>query len=1006
MGESQPDDDVTVVRTTAGTAASGGPEAHLRAGDVVGRYRLLERLGSGGMGVVWVARDPQLERRVAVKVLHELGRRPGSQGQERMRREAIAQAGLSHPNVVGIYDVGVHDGRLFLTMELVVGRTLEQWAADEPDLAAIVGVFEQAAAGLEAVHQAGFIHRDFKPSNVMIDGQGRALVMDFGLARLGDPETASGSAAAASASSLSLEGSQVFSTVLTCDGVIMGTPAYMAPEQHLGRDADARADQFSLCAALFETLVGRRPFAGSGVKQLAHAKLHGTLDFSGARVSIPRALEALLRRGLDPEPSRRHPSMREVREGLAALRRRRSPVRPVALATAGLLALGGIGWAGLSRADDDACVEDAQQLQRVWNDEVELQLRGAFRATELGYAEDAAERTAAGLDDYTARWADAYRDACRATTQQRPAEGLDLRLACLAEARDSVALTVGLLLDADASGVARAATQVAGLPPLHHCEDFAVLRAGSRGAEDSAVAAAADAVRSQLERARTLALAGRYEEGRTAADEALVRARALAHEPSIARALVRLGALELDHGRPEAARDRLTEAAVLAAGIEDYATATEAATRLVFVCAEKLGLQDEALSWSRHAEASLARMPADVLARARLDSSLGVLHSVSGEYAQALECFERAHEILGAQLDPEHPEAVGALENIGLAYVELGQPQRGAELLSRSAAIMEKVLGPQHPDYGHSLMNLGYVAGVLGHHDEAIEHYSRMLHITRDALGPHHPQVSVALASLGTAASMQDRLVDAERYYREAIAVLDGSPGEHLVDRAWLLVERADVISQLERYDEAVPLYRRARASLEVSYGADHDAVAHVLMSEAASLVELRRTDEAEAALDRAREILEARLPPDHPTLGTQHANRGDLLRAQGDLPGAAAELSQGLEITRAALGREHPAVASILLSLGEVQLERGEAIVGREHLREALRITTAGSVGEGFSAEIRFVLARSLWEDPALRAEARDLARAAREGFAGFGELFQPDVDEIDAWLRAHRHG
>ncbi|MCA9650464.1 MAG: serine/threonine protein kinase [Myxococcales bacterium] len=1007
MGEPVLGDDVTVVVSeTVAEPLVPIAEASLRAGDRVGRYRLVRRLGSGGMGVVWVAHDPELDRTVAVKVLHERSRRGGSRAHERMRREAVAQARLSHPNVVAIYDVGLHEGRVFLTMEHVEGRTLDEWAARGPALPEVLEVFEQAAAGLAAVHEAGFVHRDFKPSNVMIDREGRVLVMDFGLARLSDPESVSELDAAASSAGWSVEGSNVFATELTCEGVAMGTPAYMAPEQHAGGSADARADQFSFCATLYEVVVGRRPFQGRTIKELAHEKAHGERDFGSARLAVPRALRALIGRGLEPEPVRRHPSMDELRERLGQLRGARSRARPVALAITAALALGGIGWAGLVRVDPDACEAGEQLMTRGWNDERRERLRRSFVDTGLVYAEDAARRAGQRLDAYAERWTAAHQRVCTSAAERSEAAELDPRMACLAQARASMTMTVELLLEADANGVQHAADQVLGLPSLTRCEDLDTLRAELPLPEDAERHAAIEAIQAELEAARALELGGRYDEGLARARAALADARALGHEPTVARALIRLGALELGLGDPESSRQLLTEAALLAAGADDHSAAADAASRLVFVCAEALGRPDEALRWARHAEAALERMPLDPLARARLDGSLGVLYSATGEHARALERFEAAHEAKREVLGAEHPEVAGALENVALSLGELGRPRDAEVLHRRTAAIMEEVLGPEHPDFAFSLMNLGYAVAALGKHDEAIEHYSRALEISRAALGPRHPQVSRALSSLGRAAVDQDRLLEAEGYYREAAEILEAGPGERHHEHAWLIADRAHVMLQMGRNEEALALFRRAREILEAEHGPDHDDVGHVLMSEASSLIELERLDEAEVALDRVGAIFEAQLEPGHPARGAYRANRGELLRARGDREGARAELLEGLAITRAALGPDHPAVASILLSLGEIALDRGQPAEAQEHLREGLRITEAGAVGEGFRAALRFALAKALWDDDATRAEARDLARRARDGFGGYGELFDEDVAEIDAWLEGHRSG
>ena len=222
----------------------------------MGRYLVLGTLGEGGMGVVHAAYDPELDRKVALKVLLP-GRGGRAKGHERLLREAQSLARLSHPNVVAVHDVGTHEGRVFVAMEFIAGTTLSATIESQrPGLEAIVGLYAAAGRGLEAAHRVGLVHRDFKPDNVMVDREGRVRVVDFGLAQ---------AVAEASAE----ESSQGSAVGLTATGALMGTPAYMAPEQFQGRPTDARTDVFAFCVALYEHLHGERPFAGETLVTLA-----------------------------------------------------------------------------------------------------------------------------------------------------------------------------------------------------------------------------------------------------------------------------------------------------------------------------------------------------------------------------------------------------------------------------------------------------------------------------------------------------------------------------------------------------------------------------------------------------------------------------------------------------------------------------------------------------------------------------------------------------------------
>src|SRR5215470_5885792 len=236
----------------------------LPRGTQMDRYVLLERIGVGGMGEVYSAHDSELERKVALKLLHpESAKADASLGPRRLLREAQAMARLSHPNVVAIYDVGTFEDHVFIAMEYVAGRTLRHWLKEaDRDWRQIVENFVEAGRGLGAAHAASVLHRDFKPENVLVGNDGRCRVLDFGLARANDrdPDQTEIEFAA-----LTISKAKQLALELSRTGAMVGTPAYMAPEQLLGQSVDARGDQFAFCVTLYEALYGERPFAGENL---------------------------------------------------------------------------------------------------------------------------------------------------------------------------------------------------------------------------------------------------------------------------------------------------------------------------------------------------------------------------------------------------------------------------------------------------------------------------------------------------------------------------------------------------------------------------------------------------------------------------------------------------------------------------------------------------------------------------------------------------------------------
>src|SRR6185295_6524369 len=334
----------------SGSPASSGPASGFAAevtvpnalapGASMGRYTILERIGSGGMGTVYAARDPELGRRVALKVISNTSRVGMPELRQRLLREAQAMAQVSHPNVTVVHEVGMVGSQVFLAMEFVEGTTLRQWLQAAPrKWREVLEAFFQAGRGLEAAHAQGLVHRDFKPDNVLMGADGRARVADFGLVR---PKLES------------LESlPDVLASPITAVGALLGTPGYMAPEQLRGKVPDARADQFSFCVALYEALYRVRPYGGDNLIARLQIIERGEVTPPAGRHQVPAAVGAVLRRGLLVEPEQRYPSMNALLDALERASRARAvgPAVPIAIGAAVVLAV--VGGLVISRSGAD-----------------------------------------------------------------------------------------------------------------------------------------------------------------------------------------------------------------------------------------------------------------------------------------------------------------------------------------------------------------------------------------------------------------------------------------------------------------------------------------------------------------------------------------------------------------------------------------------------------------------------------------------------------------------------
>ncbi|HEX3476141.1 MAG TPA: serine/threonine-protein kinase [Kofleriaceae bacterium] len=536
--------------TAAGSAPASGPAAEparLARGAVLGRYVIEELIGAGGMGVVYRARDPDLGRAVAIK---QLGRvRRDWQWRARLLREAQSMARLAHPNVVTVYDVGLaHDG-LFVAMEYVEGVTLRRWLAQPRSRHEIIAAFAGAGRGLHAAHLAGLVHRDFKPDNVLIAGDGRARVTDFGLARWEAAEAADLAEDAGGAGGAGGDRSAA-PAGLTVDDAVMGTPGYMAAEQYAGAAVDARTDQFAFTCALFEALHGERPFAGDP-DAIREAVL------AGRPLAHPRDLPAWLRRildrGLETDRERRFASMAELVAALeadpVAARRRRA----IAIAVAAVVAIAGGGYAATAARDRDqrlaACREAPDELAGSWD-----ATRKAAIAAGFGVAERPGRaRTWAKLEQLVDRRAAALRAAreqtCLASARGEQSRELAAkRSACLDERRDELVALTGLMArsDSDPASLIAAARRV---QAIDRCSDTDRLAGEPAPPGDPARRVALGDIRAALGAARMMTAAGRLglamEQAQRAAD--LARAAgdpALAAEAMAALADVKLGGPE------------------------------------------------------------------------------------------------------------------------------------------------------------------------------------------------------------------------------------------------------------------------------------------------------------------------------------------------------------------------------------------------------------------------------------------------------------------------------
>ena len=920
-----PGDDVTA-------PLADEPGAPIARGARVGRFVVLEPIGRGGMGIVVAAYDPVLDRRVAVKLLHA-STAPAAALDAQLLREAQAMARLAHPNVVTVHDAGAADGRVYLAMEHVDGGTLRSWLAAAPrSWREIRDRFVDAGRGLAAAHDAGLVHRDFKPDNVLVGTDGRVRVTDFGLVRA----TVAGEATDALATTAA------------------GTPRYMAPEQHRGARADARADQFAFAVALYEALWGADPFVAPDAEARAARVCAGDVTPPAAG-DVPARIVAAVLRGLALDPADRHPSMHAFLAELARdpglVRRRRLRVAAVATVSAALAA-GAVLLAAPGAPSRPQCAGAALAIEPVWPGR-RVAVSTTLARAPRSYAAATAARTLTGLDAWAGRWREARIDACRATHErgEQSAALLDLRMRCLDRRLTTMAALVEVLATPAATTIDRALAAVAGLPAVADCADLDALAEQVPPPTDPEARREAEAITLAVARATALDAAGRYREALAVASDAWTRAAASPHAPTLATAAFALAQAQVASGDGRTAEGVLREAIRAAAAARDDELTARAWMTLVFVLGNRLGRGPDALALRDTAEAAITRAGGGDRLEARWAH---VLATVLQELGRNEEARHSATAAIAAWERLGEPiELARALDGLGTPLRSLGKFEDAMAAHRRSLALREEALGADHPECASSHINLGQALAAAGDTAGADAAFRRAATLLEAATGQEHADLANAWAGLADLDLRAGRLDDAAATLERGIALLVRLVGEGHPEVALNRNALGNVRFDQGRFDEAERLYRLVHDSFVAAYGAHH------------------------------------------PRVAIAANNLGEVARARGDLAAAMAAYREAIAVRERAHGREHPGLAVPLTNLAEVTLRLGRPGEAEDHARRALALFEASRgpthpilrhplatlgealVAQGKSGEAAPVLARAL--DLAAGAGDTSLERRAR---------------------------
>lgn len=922
------------IQVTVGTRASLGQLDR----PALDRYRIEHEVGAGGMSVVYAARDVELDRQVALKVMR---RDVGSdQDQERLREEARSLAGLNHPNIVPVYDVGYAlDGRLYMSMELVRGKNLRAWLDTTPrSVAEIVDVLCAAGRGLAAAHEVGLVHCDFKPSNVLVGEDGRVRVVDFGIARrvfLSETVTAQGFAED-SETGLPRRAKQL----------VIGTPRYMSPEQARAEPLDAKSDQFSFCLTLYEALYGQLPFLGNSNRQRVRNILAGRIRKPPRGSLVPGRIHAIVVRGLAADPSARWRNMDAL---LRALTKARSGSRRwVPLAVATTLGCGAAVFA-LAPASDP-CASTRGEVDAVWSHERRDRLREAFVGSGLPDAAGEHERIERDLTAFAEDWARARARVCEADTANNAVRTAQRR--CLQRDLEQFEVLVEVLSTADIATIREAALAAAALPNIALCEAKA-------SANEGAPAHIRDRVETldeELSTAPMLLKLHRYRRAEELTSAVLHEAEQLGYLPLLAEAQYRRADVLSGLGRELDAAEMYEKAFHSAETARMDRLAARAAVDLQLVYGYRLARPKLADRWGKQAHAAVERLGEDAGAlRAEYIRTEGLVALRRSDLDEARERFEETLAVYDTIELPDPLPKAEALSNLGIACLELGKLDEAQSAFSRALALTEDEVGPYNNRLITIINNLGSLAQARGDHQAAHDYFERVYEAELALYGPVDVRVAMSLNNLGSALSALHRDEEAVKYYERSIRAYE-SGDHHGVDLA------------------------RPVGNLAVTY------------------MRKQQYAKAEANLLRAIELIEAESGPMQADLSIHWFNLGSVRMETGDLERAREAMERCNEIDERVLGREHPNVAQNLAAIAAIHIKEGEPARARPLLEEALAIFAEFEVDPVVVGFSQVELGQLLWEEGE-RDRARELLDAAQAAFTAAGEAAKPQLDGLTAW-------
>ncbi len=705
----------------------------------LGRFLVVGHIGSGAMGTVHRAYDPQLDRSVALKVLQPQAGDADSSAGLRLEREARTLAKLSHPNVVTVHEVGSADGQVFVAMEMVDGVDFDHWLAARPVPSArfrqTLELIVQAGRGLAAAHRAGIVHRDLKPANILVGQDGRVRVADFGLAR--------GTATRTLPDPRSHRVNRDDSAAQTHPGIPVGTPAYWSPEQRQGHPADALADQYAFCVTAWEALFGER--LGSELQRPA------STGWGSQALSVATALK----RGLQVERTARFANMQELVEALT-----RNPVRnrrrlaTLVTSTMGVAAV----IAGVQLERSTRCDHVSKPADAVWHGSRRAGLRRRFLAVDWAGATKSWDRFSADTDAYVEDWKQHAHAACEAGLVEKSVDkqAYEATAACFEDRIVRLAGVLEAYFAADRRLVSAPFSITRAMGPLSGCVDH----------PGPALTVSRPLMR-KLAHGLGVLRSGRAAEAADVFRDVLNSARKESAPFVEMHALAAMGEAEVGRGDLGAAATAKEAAYWMALEYGDDRLAIQLSASLASTLASAQAF-DAAQRWLKPAIALATRVELDPQDRSELERSKGYVSMARGELDTAQVLHEESLRLAIEAWGSDHPDIVPAQLDLAHVLRLRGAHDRATQLVRQALDARQEHLGPWNPSVANTHSRLGVLLELQQRPAEAAEHFARAVDILTETHGRDHEDVAAGLRSLGRALQHAGDKEAAATYDREA----------------------------------------------------------------------------------------------------------------------------------------------------------------------------------------------------------------------------------------------